>query len=272
MNDSTGKTADLNFDKVEFETTGSLAQGACFACTAPLGESYFDINGSPACEPCKTGIESSLQGGSKTARLFKAILFGTIAGIAGALIYFAIVKITGYEVGLVSILVGFMVGKAVFVGSGQRGGAVYQLLAIGLTYIAIVSTYVPFILEEIGQYDESDYAVEQGVLSGQSTALDDVPALANAEPELVLEPVEIPAESSEAQAAADLPGEEYGFLEMLVGLTLMAGVLLAMPFLAGMDNIIGLLIIGFGLYQAWSLNRKTVLDITGPFRIQPEQD
>ena len=46
-----------------------------------------------------------------------------------------------------------MVGKSVFIGSRHRGGAFYQLLAMGLTYLAIVSTYVPFILDEIGQDD-----------------------------------------------------------------------------------------------------------------------
>jgi len=274
MNDSTGKNDDLNFEKVEFEAPESVTQGACFACARPLGASYFDINGNPACEPCKTGIENSMQGGSGMARLVKAVLFGTLAGIVGALIYFAIVKITGYEVGLVSILVGFMVGKAVFVGSGQRGGAFYQFLAIALTYVAIVSTYVPFILEEIGQYDESDQALEQGVSSGESMVFDDVPGLAGAEAVPAPDPelVDLAIESTANLAVAEVVVEQVGLLEMFVGLALMAGVLLALPFLAGMDNIIGLLIIGFGLYQAWSLNRKSVLSISGPFRIQQSRD
>ena len=34
-----------------------------------------------------------------------------------------------------------------------------------------------------------------------------------------------------------------------------------------MENIIGLLIIGFALYQAWKMNQKVVLDIDGPFQL-----
>jgi hypothetical protein len=38
----------------------------------------------------------------------------------------------------------------------------------------------------------------------------------------------------------------------------------AAPFLAGLQNIIGLVIIGIGVYQAWKLNRRVPLVITGP--------
>jgi hypothetical protein len=40
---------------------------------------------------------------------------------------------------------------------------------------------------------------------------------------------------------------------------------LAYPFEGGMSNIIVWLIIGFGLYEAWILNRKIQLQISGPF-------
>jgi hypothetical protein len=38
----------------------------------------------------------------------------------------------------------------------------------------------------------------------------------------------------------------------------------ATPFLGGVQNIMGILIIGFGLYQAWKLNRRLAFVITGP--------
>ena len=37
------------------------------------------------------------------------------------------------------------------------------------------------------------------------------------------------------------------------------------PWTEGVSNIIGWLIIAFALYEAWMLNRKVRLDITGPF-------
>jgi hypothetical protein len=40
----------------------------------------------------------------------------------------------------------------------------------------------------------------------------------------------------------------------------------AIPFLGGFRNAIGLLIIGFALYEAWKLNRGGELPLRGPFR------
>jgi hypothetical protein len=39
------------------------------------------------------------------------------------------------------------------------------------------------------------------------------------------------------------------------------------PILAGASNIIGLLIIGIAVFEAWKLNKRVQLDITGPFRV-----
>lgn len=39
---------------------------------------------------------------------------------------------------------------------------------------------------------------------------------------------------------------------------------IAAPFVAGFQNIIGVIIIGIGLYEAWKLNTRTTMTITGP--------
>ena len=41
----------------------------------------------------------------------------------------------------------------------------------------------------------------------------------------------------------------------------------ALPFLAGVKNLLGLLIIGFGLWEAWKLNKRTDLSISGPYQV-----
>ena len=46
-------------------------------------------------------------------------------------------KITGYEIGIVAIGIGYLVGKAVRKGAGGFGGTRYQVLAVFLTYAAI---------------------------------------------------------------------------------------------------------------------------------------
>jgi len=39
------------------------------------------------------------------------------------------------------------------------------------------------------------------------------------------------------------------------------------PFLAGFENILGLVIIGFALFQAWKMNRRAPLAISGPYAV-----
>ena len=46
-------------------------------------------------------------------------------------------------------------------------------------------------------------------------------------------------------------------------------VALAVPFLAGISNIIGIVIIAFGLYEAWKLTARREVTITGPFSVAP---
>jgi hypothetical protein len=52
-----------------------------------------------------------------------------------------------------------------------------------------------------------------------------------------------------------------------IGIACVAALALAAPFLLGLENIIGLVIIGIGLFEAWKINKKVPLTISGPFRI-----
>ena len=45
---------------------------------------------------------------------------------------------------------------------------------------------------------------------------------------------------------------------------------LAAPFLFGVGNLMGLVIIAIGVYQAWKLTRAVPLSLTGPFTLAPE--
>ena len=60
-----------------------------------------------------------------------------------------------------------------------------------------------------------------------------------------------------------------GVLLVVLVLVLIAA---AAPFLAGIQNIIGLVIIGFALYQAWQMNRRAPLVINGPFAVAQAAD
>lgn len=156
----TSRPSALQFDRAEMEESpGERQAPTCAFCRTPLTSSYFDINGRIACESCRWKIEEQFLQRPGMAGFLRAAGAGLGASIAGSGIYYAVRAITEYEIGLISILVGFMVGKSVRWGSRGRGGWVYQALAMFLTYMAIVSTYVPLLVKEVGGRIESKVAI-----------------------------------------------------------------------------------------------------------------
>lgn len=191
----------LQFEKAEF---GTAATGTpCTVCKTAITSDYFQVNGQVVCPPCRKSIELSMTGGSGSARYVRALAFAVAAGVAGWVVYYAVLALFSLQVGLIAILVGYMVGFAVKKGCGSRGGWVYQTMAVLITYISIAASYIPSIMQEVEE------------------------------------------------------------------ITLLGAIIIAplVPFLTLPDNLIGLLIIAFGLYQAWVMNRKPALAFTGPFTV-----
>jgi hypothetical protein len=114
--------------------------------------------------------------------------------------------------------------------------------------MAIVTTYIPPIVEELRKGPAIDAeAVQAGAVPTTPTASAAPATATNDAP-------------STTPPADTMPG--------LGGFVIAAIVLLAIacvaPFFAGFENIIGIVIIGIGLYEAWKLNRRSTLTITGP--------
>jgi hypothetical protein len=244
---------ELQFDKADVaeESAGPLA---CHNCQRHLYDVYFEVDTRPTCELCRFELESERSRGSGPGRFARALFAGGLAGLVGAGVYYAVLALTGYEVGLVAIVVGFLVGLGVRWGSRGRGGWPYQVLAVAITYVAIVSTYVPFIFEEIQKMDATE-------------AADATPPGATTEGAS-----EIPAEAAVIPVAAEESGglesaEEIAAGQAMAALALFTLFVLAIPFLGGLENILGILIIGFGLYQAWKINRHQPFLVEGPFRV-----
>ncbi len=244
-------SSPLQFDRAELPSTSAPEARTveCAFCQAPLYSYYFDINGKMACEACRYKVEEELETSPGAAGFLRACAASLGAALVGAGIYYAVRALSGYEIGLISILVGFMVGKAVRWGARARGGWVYQSLAVFLTYMAIVSTYIPLMFKELAE----DKPAGQEVAAVAPDAATGGPATLKAAPKA-------PA----AQAASE-PEPTFG--ELVVGVIAIFGIAAALPFLAGFDNILGLLIIAFGLWEAWKLNKRPVIEILGPLTI-----
>src|SRR5262245_50667725 len=87
--------SELQFERADL---GALpASTTCTACHTPLSGSYFEVNGQVTCEKCRYLLEGDWNQGSRFGRFARAALFGSGAALAGAALYYAIAKITGYE-------------------------------------------------------------------------------------------------------------------------------------------------------------------------------
>ena len=224
----------VQFTKAEYADSAA-ATVACVLCQQSLSDRYFEVNGQTTCPACTEQIQQAHGVTPGVGGFARAVVAGVGAGVAGALLYYGVLALTGYEFGLIAVVVGFLVGRAVRWGSSDRGGALYQTLAVVLTYLAIVTCYVPFILDGLRQ------SAQQQETAGASAP-------------------------QAAPAAEDAPptGRDMALFFLIFG-----GIVLASPFLAGFGNIIGWLIIGFALFEAWRINRRVDVTVTGPDEVAP---
>lgn len=232
MADSTG--GGLQFDRADY---GEGKPGAvCATCQAPIHDVYYQVGGRMTCERCHAAALVAGTSGSGLARFAKAMVAGSVAGGVGAGIWYAVLALFHMQVGLIAIVVGLLVGSAVRWGSAGRGGWLYQLLAVFITYTAICSTYVPLLWDGIKK------GVEEKAHAGDA---------AGATPNAPL-----------------TPGRALAVL--VIGGALLMAFAYAVPILSVFSepsSIISLLIIGFALWEAWKLNRVQDASIAGPFRL-----
>ncbi|MFN0059531.1 MAG: hypothetical protein ACKVX7_13825 [Planctomycetota bacterium] len=287
--DSARDVSQLKFDKLA--TAGpSAVPNACGACGNELLREYYTINDRWVCAPCADQLQLELSSDFGLARFCKALVFGLIGGALGSGIYYAVKALTGYEIGLVAIVVGFIVGTLVKKGSGGRGGWVYQLLAIFLTYVAIVSTYIPFVVRELrGEFDSTSYHVRLEQVGRDRAALERAlsdalqcdaeqarevaeqlgvirSGMTRAEAEEFAERLSVTGATAIAEKTKT-SSASADFVTVIAAWLLLLAFAFALPFLAGFDNIIGWIIIGVALYEAWRLTAKAPLRIAGPFQV-----
>ena len=252
-------------DELQFataETADGSAQAAadrkCVLCGQPIASTYYALGDQMMCPACRAQVTAPPQG-SGFGRFVKATLLGLGAGLLGAVIWYTIRRVANLEAGLVAILVGFMVGKAVHYGSAARGGRGYQVLAVLITYCCIAANYMPDIFEAVFSEARENREIKQQAAAKEKGDNDKPNPAAN-----------VAANEAASQPADDdLPGVGLG--ESTLGMALLVVVVfalsLAAPFLMGIENLIGMLIIGFALWEAWKFAGHQPLPISGPHEV-----
>ena len=251
---------DLQFDQAEFTVPVAVAPMSCAICHRTIPDVYFELSNHVLCRECRLRLDMKPTRGRRLARFLQAGVFGLGAAAAGFAIYFGVAKVTGMEIGLVSILVGFMVGAAVQKGSGMTGGWAYQTLAVFLTYSAIAASYSTRVMPElIKNLREKQVEVVATAPNEKPGPSDDADASRNAK----VAPQQVRAEAPDGKAAR----VGLAILKLLILGVVIVGFAYAIPIIAGFSSPMGFLIIGFALWEAWKLTRRTPLMINGPYQV-----
>src|SRR5437773_5905049 len=106
----------------------------CTSCHRSIPDRYYSLAGRVLCAECAGKIEAAL---AHPGQFGRGILLAIGGGVVGGAVYFGVAAISGYEIGLIAILVGWLVGRGMQRGSGAAGGRRYQIAAVVITYVAI---------------------------------------------------------------------------------------------------------------------------------------
>jgi hypothetical protein len=212
------------------QAVGGPEVRACVACKQPIDGDYFHANGQVVCPNCAQRIESGQQS-PPTTSLARAVLFGLGAALAGTAIYATVAIVFNLQIGLIAILVGIMVGKAVRYASHGLGGRPQQILAVLLTYFSITASYIPVFI-----YEASKTKHEAKASTGTQPAQAQPTMSAGRAIVLIL------------GLAAAAP-----FIELFAGSNTISA-------------LISLFIIFIGLRQAWSLTARSEILVMGPYQ------
>jgi len=272
---------ELQFDRVETGQPlpdGDAANPAvtCAVCQKPIDTEYYHINGKPVCESCRHVVSSAATTPRGAGPLLRAVLFGVGAAIAGAAIYYGVIALTGLEIGIVAILIGYMVGYSVRKAAAGRGGRRFQILAVALTYWSVGLAYTPLAFKELSK--GSDGAGDTTAVSrSDSSRADSVRAGVLQIDSARSNPARgdsMPIDSARAttSAASDSlstmpPGPRSFLLGLAIGLVFV----FALPIIAIVGSmpsgLISAFIIFIGLRQAWQMTATPKLEVSGPYRV-----
>jgi len=242
----TSAEPELQFDRVTAEPTGPAASQTpvveCSTCHRSITTEYYQIQDRSVCGRCRTVLESFAETPTGALPLIRAGLFGLGAGVAGAILYYAVIAIANIEIGIIAILIGYMVGRSVRKGAGGRGGLRFQILAASVTYASVAMAYTPVAFQAIAA---NQARVQEARTNASASA-------ANA-----------------AATAKRRPRPTLG--RFLLGIGMLAAFSAALPVLYIVGSLpislISAFIIFIGMRQAWRMTAAPIIDVFGPYQI-----
>lgn len=134
---------------MQFETAEYAGSApSCTFCKTPIDGVHYLLGPHVVCPTCRELLIAHQQPAGAAA-LARGALYGSGAALLGSIGWYAVTVATGAEWGIVAIAVGWLVAWAVRQGAG--GGRAQQVLAVALTYLAVVGTQLPQIWQPGGE-------------------------------------------------------------------------------------------------------------------------
>jgi hypothetical protein len=242
------------FSTAEYGSMGDI----CKSCKQPISGNYYRINGLLACERCAEQVRQQSPRDTHTAYV-RAITLGIGAAILGFILFAGFVIITGISLGYISLAVGFLVGKAMKLGSSGIGGRRYQIAAAALTYAAVSMAAIPIYIH---------YATKARAEH-----------VSHVQPDTAGSKAPQHSDDEQSEIVDNPPLDQQNFppakpkMNYFAALGTLAVVGLASPFLevqqSPVNGIIGLVILLVGIRIAWQLTAGPKLEILGPFSDKP---
>jgi len=263
----------LQFDTVARTDAPDVARPAtsvrCAACDKLLTETYHSVDGVPSCARCRDAAEQAAAPVREWPLVARAGALGFGAALVGAGVYYGVIAATDYEIGLVAILCGWMVGWAVRRGAGGRGGRRLQVLAVAMTYLSIALAYLPLALKgERESHATGGAATHAASAAARPNATDSVTAVAAAADGAATDSA-APTARAGAAVADSSAAPSTGALALAIGAAILFT--LALPVLSVFGSmpsgILSAIIIGVGLRQAWTMTAAVERSFRGPLRV-----
>ncbi len=239
--------SELSFEHATYDAKNSASPGEpqrppCSSCNGSLGDEYWKLHSHVVCAGCRARFEATMASSQSKASFGKAALLGGGTALGCGIVYAMFVAFTGYQLALVTIFIAYLVATVIRKCSSGMGGRRYQILAVALTYLASSMGYAPAIFDELGSPQKEQAAT--------STTTE--------------KKAEADASSSPDSAKSTKP---MSGAEVTLGLAFCFALILAAPVLAAFEAPIGLLIVAFGLWEAWKRSAALPLALEGPFRV-----
>lgn len=241
------------FQTAEFHEQPSRGDLCCI-CHQPVTGAYYRIRGAMACSSCSQQVLARKPVDSHKD-FSRAVLFGLGGALLGLILYASVGILFHLEIGYVSLAVGYLVGKAMMMGSGNIGGRRYQWVAVVLTYAAVSLSVIPVV---IAQYIEKHPHNAQVQSSAQPGVQSGTGATAGVE---TTTPAQPPRSGRQRTPGSYSLGQALGTL-LLLGL--------ASPILGLFSNpvsgALGIIILLVGVRIAWQITAGRQLPtVEGPY-------